>query len=82
MLTPLHSTSLVFLGQLLLIFLMSFDGTEHTNGLFQKNKFYIVYGKMFLLLIRFLVVEDCELPKSTSHVLNVPISLECLRILS
>ena len=57
-----HSTSLVFLGQWLLIFLMSFDGTEHTNGLFQKTKFCVVYGK-FLLLIRFLVVEDCELPK-------------------
>ena len=25
---------------------MSFDEIEHTTSLFQKNKFYIVYGKM------------------------------------
>ena len=51
---------------------------EHTTGLFQKFKFYVVYGKFFILLIDFLVVEDYELPKSTSHILKVPLNLECV----
>ena len=38
--------------------------------------------KYFFLLILFLVVEDHELPKSTSHILSVPLNLECVRILS
>ena len=33
-----------------------------------------------LLLILFLVVEDYELPKSTSHILSVPLNLERVRI--
>ena len=36
----------------------------------------------FFLLIHFLVVEDYELPKSTSHILCVPLNLECVRIIS
>ena len=60
---------------------MSFDSIKHTNGLFHKIKFYIVYDKIFLLLIHFLVVEDYEFPKSTSHVLIVPLTLEYVRIL-
>ena len=65
---------------------MSFDGRDHASGLFLKIKFYIVYGKIlmvrYFLFIYFLVVEDYELPKSTSHVLSVPLNLECIRILS
>ena len=63
---------------------MSFDRIEHTTGLFHKIKFYTIYGmvRCFFLLIYFLVVEDYELPKSTSHVLSVPLTLECVRILS
>ena len=57
---------------------MSFEVIKHTTGLFQKFKFYVVYGKFFILLIDFLVVEDYELPKSTSHVLRVPLNLECV----
>ena len=38
--------------------------------------------RCFFLLIHFLVVEDYELPKSTSHTLSVPLNLECVRILS
>ena len=34
------------------------------------------------LLSHFLVVEDYELSQSTSHLLSVPLSLECVRILS
>ena len=36
--------------------------------------------KSFFLLIHFLVVEDYELPKSTSHILSVPLNLECLNM--
>ena len=36
--------------------------------------------RCFFLLIHFLVVEDYELPKSTSHILSVPLNLECVRI--
>ena len=63
---------------------MPFDGIEHTTGLFQKIKFYIVYGKMFFLIDQFLIdqLEDYELPKNTSHIVIVPINLECVRILS
>ena len=57
---------------------MSFEVIEHTTGLFQKFKFYVVYGKFFILLMDFLVVEDYELPKSTSHILRVPLNLECV----
>ena len=38
--------------------------------------------RCFFLLIHFLVVEDYELPKSTSHILSVPLTMECVRILS
>ena len=34
----------------------------------------------FILLIHFLVAEDYELPKSTSHILSVSLTLECVRI--
>ena len=61
---------------------MSFDRIEHVIGLLLKIKFYIIYGKTFLWLVYFLVVEVYELPKSTSHVLNVPLTLECIKILS
>ena len=53
---------------------------EHTPGILHKIKLYIVYGKMFLfcLLINFLVEEDYELPKCTSQILSVPLTLEIL----
>ena len=38
--------------------------------------------RCFFLLIHFLVVEDYELPKSASHILSVPLTMECVRILS
>ena len=58
---------------------MSFEVIERTTGLFQKFKFYVAYGKVFfILLIDFLVVKDYELPKSTSHILRVPLNLECV----
>ena len=36
--------------------------------------------KCFSLLIHILVVEDYELPKSTSHILSVPLNLEWLNM--
>ena len=38
--------------------------------------------RCFFLLIYFLVAEDYESPKSTSHALSVPLNLECVRFLS
>ena len=62
---------------------MSFDGIEHTAGLLHKIKFCIVYGKMFFLIDSFLSNgRDYESPKITSHVLCVPLNLQCVRILS
>ena len=58
---------------------MSFDRIEHTTGLLHKIKFYCIYVKT---LSHFLVVEDYELSKSISHLLRVPLTLECIRILS
>ena len=77
-----HSTYLLLLGQMLLIFEMSFDGIKHSAGLLYKIKFYLFIVRRFFLLIHFLVVEDHESPKSTCHVLHVPLTLECVRILS
>ena len=59
---------------------MSVNGIWHTTGLLHKISFH--YGKTFFLLIHFLVVEDYELPKSTSHAVSVPLSLGCIIILS
>ena len=59
---------------------MSINGIGHTTGLLHKIRFH--YSKTFFLLIHFLVVEDYELPKSTSHAVSVPLSLGCVRILS
>ena len=58
---------------------MSFDGKEHTTRLFHKIKFYCASGKVFFLLSHFLVVEDNELSKSTSHLLSVLLSVHALR---
>ena len=61
---------------------MSFDRVEDITGLPHKTEFYIAYGKMFFfLLIHFLVVGVSKFPKSISHVLSVPLTLECVRIL-
>ena len=60
---------------------MSFDRIQYTSSLLQIT-FYIAYGKTFFLFIHFLVLEDYELPKSTSHILSVPLTLKCVRILS
>ena len=42
------------------------------------------YGKFFLLVESFLISRrlQYELPKSTSHLLSVPLTPECVRILS
>ena len=39
-------------------------------------------ARYFFLLIHFLVVEDYELLKSISHVVSVPLTLECVRNIS
>ena len=61
---------------------MSFDGIEHTAGLLDKVKFLLFMVRYYFLLIHSLVVEDYESPKSTSHVLSIPLNLESVRILS
>ena len=38
--------------------------------------------RWFFLLIHFLIVEDYELPKSIIRILSVPLTLECVRIIS
>ena len=38
--------------------------------------------RCFFLLNHFLVAEDYELSESKSHLLSVPLTLECVRILS
>ena len=48
--------------------------------LFTKLSFILFMVRCFFLLIHFLLVEDYELPKSTSHFLSVPLNLECIRI--
>ena len=55
---------------------------EHTNGLLHKIKFIVFMLKCFFLLSHFLVLEHCELSKSTSHLLSVPLTLEYIRILA
>ena len=56
---------------------MSSDGIEHTTGLFRKILSFILFMvRRFFLLIHFLVVEDYGLPKSTGHILSVPLNLE------
>ena len=50
---------------------------------FPKNLvLYCLWWDVFFLLIHFLVVKDYELPKSASHILSVPLNVECARILS
>ena len=61
---------------------MSFDRIEHTTGLFNEISFMLFMVRSFFLLIYFLLVEDYELSKNTSHILSVPLTLECGRILS
>ena len=48
--------------------------------LFTKQKFYIILVRSCFLLVNFL--EDYELPKSTHHILSVPLILECVKTLS
>ena len=48
---------------------MFFDRIEHTTCLLDKIKFFIVYDKI-LFLVHFLVVNDYELPKGTSHIIQ------------
>ena len=38
--------------------------------------------RCLFLLIHFLVVQDYKLAKSTSHILSVPLNVECFRVLS
>ena len=49
---------------------------------FTKLTFRLFMIRRFFWLIYFLVVEDYELPEIASHVLTVPLTLECIRILS
>ena len=48
---------------------------------FTKLSFTVFMVRCFFLLIRFLLVGDYGLSKSTSHFLSVPLTLECVRIL-
>ena len=43
---------------------------------FTKLSFRLFMVRCFFLLIHFLAVRDYELPKSISHVLSVPLTLE------
>ena len=54
---------------------------KHATGLLRKIKFFVFMVRRFFLLSHFLVVEDDELSKSASHLLNV-LLYECVRILS
>ena len=54
---------------------MSFDMREHKTGFLKKIKVTFMVT-CFFLLIHFLAVEDYELPKITSHILSVPLTLE------
>ena len=38
--------------------------------------------RCLFLLIHFLVVQDYKLAKSTSHILSVPLNVECFKVLS
>ena len=51
---------------------------------FTKLRFTVFLARCLFLLSHFLVVEaeDYELPKSTSHILSVPLTLDCVKILS
>ena len=49
---------------------------------FTKLSFILFMVRCFFLPIHFLVAEDYELPKSTSYILIVPLTLESVRILS
>ena len=49
---------------------------------FTKLSFILFMARYFFLLIHFLVVEDYELFKSISHVVSVPLTLECVRNIS
>ena len=49
---------------------------------FIKLSFIVFMVKFFFLLSNFLVVEDYELYKSTSHLLSVQLTLEYVRILT
>ena len=49
---------------------------------FTKLRFILFMVRCFFLLIHFLAVEDYELPKSTSHILIVPLNLDYANILS
>ena len=58
------------------------DRAYYWVGFFKKLSFILFMIRHFFLLIQFLVVEDYELSKSTSHILSVPLNLEYVRILS
>ena len=58
---------------------MTFDRIELTTDLLHKSK---CCYECFFLLSHFLAVADYELSKSTSHLLSVALTLECVRILS
>ena len=49
---------------------------------FTKLSFILFMVKCFISLIHFIVGEHYEFPKSTIHILSVPLNLECVRILS
>ena len=51
---------------------------------FTKLRFTVFLARCLFLLSHFLVVEaeDYQLPKSTSHILSVPLNLDCVKILS
>ena len=61
---------------------MSFDSIEHTTGLLHKKGLIVFMVWCYFLLSLFLVVEDYDFSKITSHLLSMPLILECVRILS
>ena len=60
---------------------MSFDRIE-LLVFFTKFSFILFMVRWFFLLIHFLIVGDFEWSKTASHILTVPLTLECVRTLS
>ena len=59
-----------------------FDKIWHTTALLREIRFCCVYGRCFFFLRHSLVVEDYELPQSSTYLLSVLLTLEYVRILS
>ena len=75
------SVTLEIAGVSRTIILNVFWQIEHNTGLLHKIKLYIVYGKIFFLINSFLSSASTSTSASTTHILSVALTLECVRIL-